>query len=490
MTSLASGKMGTEEPPQGQRGERTVVIKPKRLQAEGATRQASSVAWGIAVPGKSVAKAKERAPQASRTALRPQLARTELLEKSARMRFEQEVDAALKRRPSNEARLAGALRAVASLSPALRAAMGEATSVLIRRGTRQRELYASGLRALAEAQDRQAATLLRQALSGDDAGGPAALSASCFSREADLAPLLAKIAASRQSHLAFGAELARVARYESNGALLAQLAPMIKESHRIAMCVELFVPLTRANPVAVDVGPALSVLRGAERHLGRWLVLAEVAVMAGDTSPIDDARARIASGPSSSRAAWSLVAWALLVIDAVRRGAPLPEAPTARPTLELIARLSDRPSADRDTTFLFRMARRHVVSARPMLDGFARTLPLCDETSMRSAVYLALDHGRDDLREALADAAETGKREELRGLAAAALWDACSPGVGECSAKMRLRASNIAHDLIASRTVGNVAWGALILAAAKASGPAGPLVTETAFRWIQLGWLE
>ncbi|MDP9152175.1 MAG: hypothetical protein M3O36_19795 [Myxococcota bacterium] len=466
------------------------MIKPKRLQAEGAPRQASPMAWGVAAPGRSVAKAKDRAPQTDRTGLRPHLARTELLDKPARVRFEQEIDAALKRRPSNEGRLSGALRALAALSPALRAALGEATSVLIRRGTRQRELYACGLRALAEAQDRQAVTLLRQALSGDEAGGSAALSASCFSRDADLSPLLAKIAASRQSHLAFGAELARVARHESNGALLAQLAPMIKESHRISMCVELFVPLSRANPVAVEVGPALSVLRGAERHLGRWLVLAEVAVKAGDTSPLDEARARIASGPSSSRAAWSLVAWALSDIDAARRGAPLPESPTTRPTLELIARLSDRPSADRDTTFLFRMARSHATSARPMLEGFARTLPLCDETSMRAALYLALDHGRDELRAALADAADSGKREELRGLAAAALWDACPPGLGEGSAKMRLRALEVAQDLLVSRTVGNVAWGALIVAAAKASGPAGPLLTETAFRWIQLGWLE
>ena len=90
--------------------------------------------------------------------------------------------------------------------------------------------------------------LLRQALGGDEAGGAAALSAACFSRDPELSPLLAKVAASRQSHLAFGAELARVARGESNGALLAQLAPMIKESHRISMCVELFVPLVRGAP--------------------------------------------------------------------------------------------------------------------------------------------------------------------------------------------------------------------------------------------------
>ena len=96
--------------------------------------------------------------------------------------------------------------------------------VLLRRGACQRELCACGLRALSEAQDRQAASLLRQALAAEEAGGPAALSAAAFSKDPEIAPILAKIAASRQSHLAFGAELARVARGESSGALLAQLA--------------------------------------------------------------------------------------------------------------------------------------------------------------------------------------------------------------------------------------------------------------------------
>jgi hypothetical protein len=420
--------------------------------------------------------------------LRP-VARAELLDKATRVRFESEIDAALKRRPSAEAKLAGAVRAIAPLSPALRASLGEATAVLIRRGARQRELYACGLRALAEAQDRQAVTLLRQALSGDEAGGSAALSAACFSRDPELSPVLAKIAASRQSHLAFGAELARVARGESNGGLLAQLAPMIKESHRISMCVELFVPLVRAPPVAKHVGPALGVLRGAERHLGRWLVLAEVAVRAGDLTPLEEAQGRAVSGPSSSRAAWSLVAWALSETDALARGAAAPPPPITRPTLELIARLSDRPSADRDTTFLFRMARAGAACARPMLETLVRSLPLGDETSLRAALYLARDRGRDDLRSALAEAAAGCKREELRGMAAAALWDASASARGEIADGTRGRARAAADDLLQSRVIANAAWGALIRAAAKSSR-GEPLLGETPFRWIQWGWLE
>jgi hypothetical protein len=467
------------------------VVKVKRLRAETTARRVGPGPWGLATDAspraKTLAKSGDR-PESS--GLRP-VARAELLDKATRVRFESELDAALKRRPAAEAKLAGAVRALAALSPALRASLGEATAVLIRRGARQRELYACGLRTLAEAQDRQAVALLRQALSGDEAGGPAALSAACFSRDPELSPLLTKVASSRQSHVAFGAELARVARGESSGGLLAQLAPMIKESHRISMCVELFVPLVRALPIAKHVGPALSVLRGAERHLGRWLVLAEVAVRAGDLTPLEEAQGRSVSGPSSSRAAWSLVAWALSETDALVRGVAAPPLPTTRPTLELIARLSDRPSADRDTTFLFRMARAGATSARPMLETLVRTLPLTDETGLRAALYLARDRGREDLRAALAEAAVTCKREDLRGMAAAALWDASPPGAGESAESMRARALDIADELLPSRVVANTAWAALIRAAAKGGNSHGQaLLTETPFRWIQWGWLE
>ena len=459
----------------------------KRLRAESTARRVGPGAFGLATDAPRAKPLAKSGPESS--GLRP-VARAELLDKATRVRFESEIDAALKRRPAAEAKLAGAVRAVAALSPALRASLGEATSVLIRRGARQRELYACGLRALAEAQDRQAVALLRQALSGDEAGGPAALSAACFSRDPELSPLLAKVAASRQSHLAFGAELARVARGESNGGLLAQLAPMIKESHRISMCVELFVPLVRALPIAKHVGPALSVLRGAERHLGRWLVLAEVAVRAGDMTPLEEAQSRAVSGPSSSRSAWSLVAWSLSETDALTRGAAAPPPPTTRPTLELIARLSDRPSADRDTTFLFRMARAGAVAARPMLEAFVRSMPIADETGLRAALYLARDRGREDMRAALAEAAVGCKREELRGMATAALWDASPPGSGEGAESMRAKARAIAEELLQSRVVANAAWGALIRAAAKGNQQGEPLLAETPFRWIQWGWLE
>lgn len=423
-----------------------------------------------------------KAKRADTAPKKPSVARAEILDKATRARFESEIDGALKRRPANEGKLAGALRAVAALSPALRGTLVEAAQVMVRRGSYTRELYGACMRTIAEAEDRHVPALLKTALAADDAGGNATLSAACFSKDASLTAPLAKLAASRQSHLAFGAETARVCRRESNGAHLTSIAPMIKESHRIALCVELFVPLVRCAPVPVHVGPALGVLRGAERHLGRWLVLAEVATRAGDPGPLEEALSKSQVGPTSARAAWSLVAWALSEAkQAVVPGAPPVEPPTTRPTVELVARLSDRPSADRDTTFLFRMARARAASCKPMLEGLAKTLPLGDEVAVRAASYLARDHGREDMKDALLDCAQNAKRDELRGMAVAALWDAGA----------RQKARDLSDELVTSRNISNVAWGALVRAAHARHGDGDfVVISETPFRWVQWGWLE
>ncbi len=435
------------------------------------------------------------APKAKVLARSKPAAPAEVVDKATRGRFEAELDGAIKRKPSSasEAKLAGALRAVAALSPGVRAIVAEATEVLVRRGSYGREIYGASIRSLAEGDDRRTTALLKSALGSDEAGGSATLSAACFCKDPTLAPQLAKVAASRQSHLAFGAETARVARAESNGAHLVQLAPMIKESHRIALCSELFVPLARGAPIPVHVSPALAVLRGAERHLGRWLVLADVAAKAGDRGPLEEATQRANAGPSSARAAWSLVAWALTETAALAKGEEPPPPPETRPTVELVARLSDRPSADRDTTFLFRMARARAPGCRAMLEALVKTPPLLDEVAVRAALYLARDHGREDMLAALLEAAKGGpvngggappaKRDELRGLAVAALWDA-----GD-----RDNAVELAGELVTSRVIGNVAWSALVRAAAaraSTSGVHAPVLGETPLRWIQWSWLE
>jgi hypothetical protein len=396
--------------------------------------------------------------------------RPELIEREVVDRMRAELAAALRRRPSHEARLAGALRLLGPHSALLRAASVEALGLLVKRESFGRELYHGLSRMLAESGEPGAVAALAKALTAEEAGGFATLSACCFVTDPALSEPLARVAASRHAHLAFAAEVARMARRQSDGVHLTAIAPKIKESHRIALCVELFVPLTRALQLPVSVGPALGVLRDAERHLGRWLVLAEVATRATDPGPLEEASAKARNGPGSARAAWTLVAWAL--------AAQTPPPPT-RPTVELIARLSDRPSADRDTTFLFRLAAAGAASAKPMLDSLARTLPLSDEVSIRAAMYLARDHGREDMKGALEAAARGARREDLRGIALAGLWDAGG----------REAAAQLSSEAVRSRALSTAAWGCLVKQAA-ATGSEAPLVDEPSFRRAQWGWIE
>lgn len=387
-------------------------------------------------------------------------------------RLEADAVSALRRKPPHEAHLGGAFRALANHSTRLADVLGRAVDAMVQRGVVARPLYACGIRALAAAGGERSVDALRRALGREDAGGLATLSAACFSRQPELGEAIARVAVRRQPHLAFAAEVARLARGESNGAHIASLAPKIKESHRIALCVELLVPLLwQPEALPVAIAPALDVLRSAERHLGRWLVFGELVMRAGDERPLREAEKRAQEGPSSARAAWALVAWAL----AGAAAAP----PCVRPTAELVARLSDRPSADRDMTFLFRLASAGVPSARPMLDSLAKGTGERHETALRAIAYLVKSHGRTELREMLADAASNVHKEALRGLATAAMFDA-----GEQSAAFAL-----AEPLVNSRALPTAVWSAWVLMARDGLVPA-PLVSEPRFRWIQLGCAE
>jgi hypothetical protein len=395
----------------------------------------------------------------------------EVLGEVALGRLESDLGAALRRKPAHEAQLGGALRVLAPYSHRLRKAILDAVETMVQRGSYQRPLYAATVRALGEMQDKRAIGALRTALSADDAGGLSTLSAACFTNDAALAEVLARLATSRHPQLACAAEVARVARRESNGAHVASVAPKIKESHRIALCVELFVPLLWRAPMPVAIAPALAVLRDAERHLGRWLVLAEIAVRAGDPRPLDEARQRAREGPSSARAAWAMVAWAL--------GGDHGSTP-ARPTLDLIARLSDRPSADRDPTFLFRLAEARVPEARAMLENLTKTPGLTHASGARAALYLIRDHERRDLCDELGDLARNSRREALRGLAAAALYDA-----GDERTSLALGA-----ELSSSKQLSTSIWGNLLTAAGAGRLLTRSVVQEPTYRRVQLGWVE
>jgi hypothetical protein len=383
-------------------------------------------------------------------------------------RLDADLRAALRRRPAQEARLAGVLRAIAPHSARLCDSLVESFELMVRRASFDRPLYAATVRAVAELGDRRGTAAFKTALEAEEPGTFATLSALCKTTDPALGDALAKVARSRHAHLAFAAEIARIARGESSGAHVASIAPKIKESHRIALCLELFMPLTWSKPLTPAIGPALGVLREAERHLGRWLVLGEVAARAGDAAPLAEATRRATEGPASSRAAWAMVAWALSFDVAP---------PAIRPTVELVARLSDRPSADRDTTFLFRLARQKAPAARTMLESLAKS-PLSDETGVRAALHLVRDYDDPRPLDLLRVAASSPRREAVRGLATAGLFDA-----GE-----KELALDLAKDLLGSRHLSSVAWGALIQAA-HATG-ASEVTDEPTVRRIQFGWSE
>jgi hypothetical protein len=402
--------------------------------------------------------------------MRNEAEHTDVLGSETCARLESDLRAALRRKPAHEARLAGTLRALAPLSQSLRRTGAAMLDAMVRRSSFERPLYASAIRTLAEAQAPAAAELISRALASE-AGSLPALSAACFCGDRELKEPLLRAAVSRHAHVAFAAEVARLCRGESSGAAVASLAPKIKESHRIALCLELLVPLLSGPKLPLAIAPALSVLRDAERHLGRWLVLAEIAVRAGDAEPVEFAGGRAAKGPLSARAAWSMVAWAL---------APDGEPPKVRPTVELVARLSDRPSADKDTTFLFRLAQARVPSARSMLESMARSALLGDESSIRAMLHLVRDYGQERYRVTLSQIASQPRRDPLRALAAAALFD-----IGDASAATRAAAA-----LDGSRHLSALAWASLVRVASTNGAIFGGIMTEARYRRLQLGWVE
>lgn len=394
----------------------------------------------------------------------------DVLDEKVVARLRADLESALKRRPAHEARLAGALRVLTPFSRGLRLGLCDALDTMVRRGSHERPLYAAVVRALAQVPENGVSELLAKGLSGEDNGGLATLSAACFGGGAALSEPLARAASSRHAHVAFAAEVARLCRGEASGSAVLSLAPKIKESHRISLCVELLVPLLQRAPLAADIVPALSVLRDAERHLGRWLVLAELSTRAGDATCLAEARERSRTGPESARAAWALVAWAL------ESGS---EAPAVRPTIELVARLSDRPSADKDTTFLFRLAQARVPSARPMLESLAKGTPLGDECAVRALMHLGRDYGVPRAGEQLLRIASAPRKDPVRALAASALFE-----IGE-----RAPAVDCARSLLASRNVTAQCWAQIVEAADRGAWPA-QIVDELSFRRLQLGWVE
>jgi len=384
-------------------------------------------------------------------------------------RLEAELCASTRRRPANESRLGGALQLLAPHSARLREAMLAALDVLVRRGSSERPLYLQILRGLVAAREPRVAPLLAAALSRDDGSGLGTIAAAAMCHAPSLHDPLAKISSSRSPHIAFAGELARTARGESNGGALAGSALRIKESHRLEMCTSLVLPLVWARQACPGAAEGIRVMRDSERHLGRWLLFAQLAQQSGDSSPLNEARENAQKGPGSARVAWNLVAWALKGDESQ---------PSTRPTLEVVARLSDRPSAERDLSFLFRMAETNAPSTRAMLDSLTRAPVLVHENAVRAASYLLRQEPREELFRRLLELVKSTKREELRGIALAALYEV-RPSMVE----------DALPDFSRSRQLQNAIFSALVRLA-QSGQLADGLLTEPVFRRAQLGWLD
>lgn len=338
-------------------------------------------------------------------------------------------------------------------------------ALLVKRQSFDRSLYGAAVRTLVQCHEEALLQPFEAVVSNESAGGLASLSAAAMARSPRLAAALGRAAASRHPHLVVAAEVARVQRGESDGRHGASVAPMVKESFPISLCPQFFVPLLWRPPMPSAASSALAVLRGAERHLGRWLVLAELGRRAGDASAHAEAQARA----SGTRTAWGLAAWSL--------GGSF-DTPPVRPTLGMLVRLSDRSRIDADAGFLFRMADARLPVARPMLEMMSSASRLNDSTSIRAALVLSKGYGRGDFVERLVVAARCQRHEALRGLAAAALFD-----LGQ-----RELAGSFADELVNGKKLPTHGWAALIRAAS--AGKIQRLVTEPTFRRVQQGWCE
>ena len=393
------------------------------------------------------------------------------VDRPTRMRLESELEATLKRRLPHEGVIGGAFRLLWDSSVSLRRTGREAFALLLRRRSFDRPLFGALVRALAEDSRPSSRDLLREAVADEEAALCGALAAACVSSDAALGPLLDQRARSPKAFVVFAAECARVLRGETSGARLGSLAPRIKEESRLLLIRDIFVPLARRLvPQQPEIGSGLFVLSQAERHLGRWLALGEVATAAGSDLFRNRARDLARTGPESSRGAWSLVEWVL-----ARRAGETPLLPPARLQAETLSRLSDRPSADRDWTFLFRLeSEERNVHARGALEKLA-TASVDDAAKIRALRALSLG-GHVESRTQLRALAEGEGPSDVRGLATAALWDA---GDHE-------HARECAAALVVAKELPAVIWGSLVRLAEQGQS----VVNESRVRWIERGECE
>ncbi len=402
--------------------------------------------------------------------LRPALGR------AIRERLQHDLEQALKRRPAEESVLSGVVRALSPYNVKLRSAARESLEVLAKRRSFDRPLYHVLLRTIGDLSEPSACAVVQGALGQIPTAGYSPLAAACGCANPAVVQELSKAAGRERVHAAFAAELALACHTSARPAHLAHLAPMLKETHRVSFCYEFLPALARLSEIPKAVGPALRVLRAAERHLGRWLALAELEVRAGELAALDEAKERFDSASASGRGSWQLMVWALEHAKNPARDPSL-----LRVSVDAVSRLAER--ADRASHFAFRLAAARETAVEQVL-GHQLARPLRTADSIRAAMHLGRDLGHSQMRDTLVKACDDRALDpELHGFAVASLYD-----VGD-----REGALERALELESARSLKSAAWASLVRYKARErafNGCSSPVVTESRYRWIQCGWLE
>src|SRR5690606_21819714 len=102
--------------------------------------------------------------------MKSEAAQADVLDDETCARLESDLRSALRRKPAQEARLAGVLRALMPFSTRLRRAAVSPTDTLVRRGSFDRPLYAAAMRGLAAAEAPEASELIARALAEEGGG--------------------------------------------------------------------------------------------------------------------------------------------------------------------------------------------------------------------------------------------------------------------------------------------------------------------------------
>jgi hypothetical protein len=114
-----------------------------------------------------------------------------------------------------------------------------------------------------------------------------------------------------------------------------------------------------------------------------------------------------------------------------------------------------------------------------MLESLAKGSLLGDECGVRAMLHLCRDYGLTRYGDQLGTLTRAPRKDPLRALAIAALYDA-----GEREAALAALG-----ELEQSRHLTARAWARLVLAREAAQFD-GAVVTELRFRRVQLGWVE